>query len=359
MGRLIALLPGDGIGPEVVREARKIVEIVGRKTGAELQMEEALCGGSAIDAVGNPLPRETMELCERSDAILLGAVGGPKWDARELDQRPEQGVLRLRKEFDLFANLRHAKLYPQLVSSSPLKAEIAGGVDIMVVRELTGDVYFGKPRGIFHENGKRVARNTMVYHEDEVRRVARVAFDIARGRRRKVSSVDKSNVLEAMRLWREVVGEVGGGYPDVTLEHLYVDNCAMALVTSPRRFDVILTPNMFGDILSDEAAVLSGSIGMLPSASLGGVVGLYEPVHGSAPDIAGKDVANPIACIMSVAMMFRYAFDMAGVADKVESSVVAVLERGFRTKDIQQQNTTLVGTSRMGDLIAEELELQL
>jgi len=359
MARLIAVLPGDGIGREVVREACRILEIVNRKAGAALAMEEALCGGAAIDEAGSPLPVETVRLCEQSNAILLGAVGGPKWDPLDLARRPEQAVLRLRKELDLFANLRPAKLYGPLVSSSPLRREIAEGVDVMVVRELTSGIYFGEPRGVSVEGGRRVGRNTMVYREDEIRRIAKVAFDVSRERRRKVSSVDKANVLETMRLWREVVTDVGAGYPDVVLEHLYVDNCAMALVTSPRRFDVILTGNMFGDILSDEAAVLSGSIGMLPSASIGGSVGLYEPIHGSAPDIAGKDVANPIASIMSAAMMLRYAFGMGDVAERIESAVVAVLARGYRTKDIAAENATVVGTRAMGDLIAEELDATL
>src|SRR5215471_12165233 len=306
----IAILGGDGIGQEVTPEARKVLEVVGRATGVSFEFEPAVIGGAAIDATGEPLPPATLALCERSDAILFGSVGGPKWDNLPQEKRPERGLLGLRKELDLFANLRPATCFPMLVDASPLKREVVEHTDIMVIRELTGGLYFGEPRGReeFADGGTR-AINTMAYTSREIERVARVAFDVAMKRRKRLASVDKANVLVVSQLWREVVTRVGKEYPQVQLEHVLVDNCAMALVHKPTQFDTIVTENTFGDILSDEAAILAGSMGMLPSASLGGKVGLYEPVHGTAPDIAGKDLANPIAAILSAAMLLRYSLD--------------------------------------------------
>ena len=353
----IALLGGDGIGQEVTPEARKVLEVVGRATGASFEFEAALIGGAAIDATGEPLPASTLRLCEQSDAILFGAVGGPKWDALPQEQKPERGLLGLRKELDLFANLRPAKCFPMLLDASPLKREVVEGTDIMVIRELTGGLYFGEPRGReeFADGGAR-AVNTMAYTSREVERVARAAFDVAMKRKKRLASVDKANVLVVSQLWREVVTRVGKDYPQVALEHVLVDNCAMALVHKPTHFDTIVTENTFGDILSDEAAILAGSMGMLPSASIGGRVGLYEPVHGTAPDIAGQGVANPIAAILSAAMLLRYSLSLGADADRIDAAVIRVLEQGHRTRDIHAAGTKLVGTKEMGDLISAEVE---
>lgn len=352
----IAVIPGDGIGPEVVKQAIVVLEAVARKFGHQFEFQEVLMGGAALDAVGVPLPDETLKVCLESDAVLLGAVGGPKWDDLPGHLRPEAGLLGIRKGLNLFANLRPAKVFPQLKSASTLKEEILGeGLDILVVRELTGDLYFGEKGRAKVSDGEK-AWDTAVYSTHEVERVAHVAFKIARGRRRKVTSVDKANVLESSRLWREVVSRVGQQYPDVELNHMYVDNAAMQLIRNPGQFDVILTTNMFGDILSDEAAMLTGSLGMLPSASLGeGKLGLYEPVHGSAPDIAGQDKANPIATIMSAAMMLRYSFGLEREARAIEDAVSRVLEQGYRTADIATPGDTVVGTQEMGRLIAQNL----
>ena len=355
----IAVLAGDGVGQEVIPEAVRVLQAVAKGTGISLEFEPALCGGAAIDATGHPLPPATLELCRLAHAILFGAVGGPKWDGVPQEQRPERGLLALRKELDLYANLRPATCFPMLEDASPLRREVVSGTDIMVIRELTGGLYFGEPRGIEQRaDGSDRAVNTMVYTSGEIERVARVAFDVARKRRRKVTSVDKSNVLVVSQLWREVVNRVATDYPDVTLDHVLVDNCAMALVQRPTQFDTIVTENTFGDILSDEAAILAGSMGMLPSASLGGAVGLYEPVHGTAPDIAGKGVANPIAAVLSSAMLMRYSLDLVDAAAKVERAVMRVLEQGYRTADIAGAGSRRVGTREMGEAILKEVEAQ-
>ena len=355
----IAVLPGDGIGQEVTPEAERVLATVGKHAGVSFEFERALIGGAAIDATGHPLPDETLRLCRASNAILFGAVGGPKWDDAPHEKRPERGLLAVRKELDLYANLRPARCFPMLVDASPLKRSIVEGTDLMVIRELTGGLYFGEPRGVekLADGGTR-AINTMAYTSREVERVARVAFDVARKRRRRLTSVDKVNVLVVSQLWREVVTRVGKDYPDVTLDHLLVDNCAMALVQRPTGFDTIVTENTFGDILSDEAAILAGSMGMLPSASLGGAVGLYEPVHGTAPDIAGKGIANPIAAILSAAMLLRYSFDRTKDADRIDAAVLQVLEAGHRTADIAPRGSRVTGTKEMGDLIVRALEAQ-
>jgi 3-isopropylmalate dehydrogenase len=352
----IAVLPGDGIGREVTPEAQKVLQVVGKATGTSFEFEAALVGGAAIDATGGPLPQSTLALCEASDAILFGAVGGPKWDNAPQEQRPERGLLAIRKELDLFANLRPARCFSMLIDASPLRREVVEGTDLMVIRELTGGLYFGEPRGReeFADGGAR-AVNTMAYTSREIERVARVAFDVAMKRKKRLASVDKANVLIVSQLWREVVGRVAKEYPQVELEHVLVDNCAMALIQHPTRFDTLVTENTFGDILSDEAAILAGSMGMLASASLGGRVGLYEPVHGTAPDIAGQGSANPIAAILSAAMLLRYSLDRGADADRIEAAVLRVLDRGSRTRDIHSAGTTLVGTTAMGDLIAHEV----
>lgn len=357
MRKKICLLPGDGIGPEIVAEAVKVLHKVGRKFGHSFDFEEALIGGAAIDATGSPLPLETVAVCKASDAVFLGAVGGPKWDKLDNKSRPEKGLLGIRKELNLFANLRPATLFSELAGACLLRPDIAAkGLDLIVVRELTGDVYFGEPRGIETRHGERVGFNTMIYAESEIRRIAKVAFETARKRSRRVCSVEKSNVLDVSRLWKDVVCEVGEEYPDVALSHLYVDNAAMQLVRDPSQFDVILTGNIFGDILSDEASVLTGSLGMLPSASLGaGAPGLFEPIHGSAPDIAGQNKANPLATILSAAMMLRLAFDLVKEADAVENAVHATLREGFRTGDIMEPGKMLVGTTTMGDYVTERI----
>jgi 3-isopropylmalate dehydrogenase len=355
----IAVLPGDGIGQEVIPEAVGVLKTVGKATGAGFEFEEALVGGAALDAARTPLPPATLALCRQSHAILFGAVGGPRWDDAPHEQRPERGLLGLRKELDLYANLRPARCFPMLVDASPLKRAVVESTDLMVIRELTGGLYFGEPRGVerFPDGGAR-AVNTMVYTTREIERVARVAFDVARKRRRRLASVDKANVLVVSQLWREVVTAVGREYPDVELEHVLVDNCAMALVHRPTRFDTIVTENTFGDILSDEAAILAGSMGMLPSASLGGTVGLYEPVHGTAPDIAGRGIANPLAAILSAAMLLRYSLNMLSDADRIETAVLRVLESGQRTADIAGAGEKAVGTRAMGAAVVRELEAQ-
>jgi 3-isopropylmalate dehydrogenase len=351
----IAVLPGDGIGPEIIREARKVIDVVAAKTGARFVMEEGLVGGAAYDHYGTPLPDAVMQMAAASDAVLLGAVGGPKWEPLEYSLRPERGLLGLRSGLGLFANLRPVVVFEDLIDASPLKPEVIRGIDLLIVRELAGDAYFGKPRGVRVENGQRIGINTMVYTETEIRRILKTAFELARGRRKKLLSVDKANVLEVTELWRDVATEMGRDYPDVELQHMYVDNCAMQLIRNPGQFDVIVTTNMFGDILSDEASMLAGSLGMLPSASRGEKTAMYEPSHGSAPDIAGQGIANPLATILSAAMMLRDSFGMPEAATVVENAVRLVLKAGFRTEDIRQKGATIVGTEAMGDLVAEKV----
>ncbi|MBC7242052.1 MAG: 3-isopropylmalate dehydrogenase [Anaerolineae bacterium] len=354
----IVLLPGDGIGPEVVAEGVKVLKAVAQERGMELHLQEELLGACAIDRTGSPLPPATLEAVSQCDAVLMGAVGHPKYDDPKLPVRPEQGLLGLRKAMGVFANLRPVAVMPALLHASTLKPEVLQGTDLIVVRELTGGIYFGQPKERGVKDGQRWAMDTMHYWEHEVRRVAHVAFRLARQRRKKLTSVDKANVLECSRMWREVVNEVAQEYPDVTLEHMLVDACAMALIRTPTSFDVVLTENMFGDILTDEAAMLAGSIGMLPSASLGeGRRGLYEPIHGSAPTIAGKNIANPLGTILSVAMLLRHSLDMETEARAVEEAVAAVLAAGYRTADIAEPGCTTVGTSQMGDLVVQHLKL--
>ena len=352
----LAVIPGDGIGPDVVEQTLLVLDKVGAKFGHTFHYQKVLAGGCAIDATGACLPQETIDVCKASDAVLLGAVGGWKWDTLPGDQRPERALLGLRKALGLFANLRPALLFEQLADASPLKPEIlAGGLDIVVVRELTGGIYFGE-KGFKDTDLGPAAYDVEQYAEEEVRRIAKVAFDMAMKRSKHVTSVDKANVLESSRLWRRVVAEVGKDYPEVTLDNLYVDNAAMQLVRNPRQFDVIVTSNIFGDILSDEASQITGSIGMLPSASLAqGNFGMYEPVHGSAPDIAGQDKANPMATILSAAMMLRYTFGLGKEADAVENAVKAVLDQGYRTPDLFAGEGTLIGTAEMGRRIAEAI----
>lgn len=354
----IAVLPGDGVGPDVVEQAVSIIKLIGKKYECEFDLQYGDIGGCAIDRHGEPLPKQTLEMCKACDAVLLGAVGGPKWDTLPGDKRPEAGLLGIRAGLGLYANLRPAVIYPAMADASPLKKEIVDkGVDIMVVRELTGGMYFGKRGRLQTENMGEAAYDTEQYSTFEIERIARVAFDAASKRSGKLVSVDKSNVLESSRLWREVVVKVSKDYPQVELSHMYVDNAAMQLVRNPGQFDVIVTSNMFGDILSDEASMIAGSIGMLPSASLGdGNMGMYEPVHGSAPDIAGMDIANPIATILSAAMMMKYSFNLQEASDDIENAVKKVLDKGIRTRDIASPGMTVVGTKEMGRLIAEELE---
>ena len=356
MNYKLAVIPGDGIGPDVVEHTLLVLDKVGEKFGHTFQYHKVLAGGCAIDATGGCLPQETIDVCKASDAVLLGAVGGWKWDTLPGDQRPERALLGLRKALGLFANLRPALLFEQLADASPLKPEIlAGGLDIVVVRELTGGIYFGE-KGVKDTDLGPAAYDIEQYAEEEVRRIAKVAFDMAMKRSKHVTSVDKANVLESSRLWRRVVTEVAKDYPEVTLDHLYVDNAAMQLVRNPRQFDVIVTSNIFGDILSDEASQITGSIGMLPSASLAqGNFGMYEPVHGSAPDIAGQDKANPMATILSAAMMLRYTFGLGQEADAIENAVKSVLDQGYRTPDLFAGEGTLVGTAEMGRRIAEAI----
>ena len=351
----VAVLPGDGIGPEIVREAVKVFGVVAERAGVRFDLQEGLAGGAAYDRFGTPLPEEVMQLALASDAVLLGAVGGPKWESLDYSVRPERGLLGLRSGLGLYANLRPVVVFEDLIDASPLKPDVVRGIDMIIVRELLGDAYFGKPRGVRIENGRRIGINTMVYTEDEIRRIAKVGFDLARDRRNKLLSVDKANVLEMTELWRDVVTEVGRDYPEVKLTHMYVDNCAMQLIRNPGQFDVIVTTNMFGDILSDEASMLTGSLGMLPSASLGAKTAMYEPSHGSAPDIAGKGIATPLATILSVAMMLRHSFGMAAEAELVEKAVRLALKEGFRTEDIRQTGARIVGTVEMGNLVVEKL----
>jgi 3-isopropylmalate dehydrogenase len=359
----LLILPGDGIGPECMRQVRRVIDWLDRKRMVTFEVEEDLVGGCAIDAHGTPLTDETMDKAMATDAVLLGAVGGPKWDDLPFEQKPERGLLRLRKDMELFANLRPAICFDALVGASTLKPEVVGGLDIMIVRELTGGVYFGEPRGIEElPDGTRRGVNTQVYTTPEIQRVARVAFDLAGKRKGRLCSVEKANVMESGVLWREEVQKLGDAeYPDIELSHLYADNCAMQLVRDPKQFDVIVTDNLFGDMLSDAAAMLTGSLGMLPSASLGALDesgrrrALYEPVHGSAPDIAGKDRANPLASLLSFSMMLRYSFDMDEDADLIDRAVEAVLSGGMRTADIMQENTARVSTTVMGDAILQQL----
>ena len=356
MTQRILVLPGDGIGPEIVAEAVKILHALQRDHGLDVTLEEGLLGGCAVDATGEPYPARTQAQARAADAILLGAVGGPRYDSLPRPQRPERGLLAIRKDLKLFANLRPAVVFPQLAAASSLKPEVVAGLDILIVRELTGDVYFGEPRGIETRNGERVGINTMIYSESEIRRIAHVAFRAAQKRQGRLCSVDKMNVLETTQLWRDVVCEVAAEYPDVALSHMLVDNAAMQLVRNPKQFDVMVTGNLFGDILSDEASMLTGSIGMLPSASLDADgKGLYEPIHGSAPDIAGRGVANPLATILSLGMMLRYSLGRADLAEQVEAAVSRVLDQGLRTADIARSGEATVGTVAMGDAVAAAL----
>src|SRR4051794_4364840 len=348
----LAILPGDGIGPEIIAQAKKVL----RKLALPLETQDAPVGGAGYEACGNPLPPATLALAKQADAILFGAVGDARYDKLERSKRPEQAILGLRKELGLFANLRPAQVHPELASASALKAEVVAGLDILIVRELTGDIYFGEPKGVRETHGEREGFDTMRYRESEIRRIARVAFDAARKRGKRVCSVDKANVLETSQLWREVVTQEAEAYPDIELTHMYVDNCAMQLVRTPKQFDVIVTGNLFGDILSDEASMLTGSIGMLPSASLDAKgKGLYEPIHGSAPDIAGKGVANPLATILSAAMMLRYSLRQPQSATRVEKAVSKVLRDGLRTADIYTTGTRKVGTEEMADAVVAAL----
>ncbi len=349
----IAVLPGDGIGPEVTAEAVKVLKAVEEVIGQSFRFQSGLVGGSAVDATAVPLPSETIAICNQASAILFGAVGGPKWDSKRPEARPEQGILQLRQRMGLYINLRPAVVHDSLVAHSALRPERVRGTDLVIVRELMGGIYFGNPRGIFAKNGERFGINTEIYKEHEIERVAHRAFQLAQIRRQKLTSVDKANVLETSRLWREVVNRLARAYPDVEVEHLYVDNCAMRLIDRPTSFDVILTSNMFGDILSDEAAMLTGSIGLLPSASLGERAALYEPVHGSAPDIAGRNRANPLAAIASAALMLRYSFRMERAALAIETAIEKILKRGVRTAELPGKKRPL-STSRVGDLVAAE-----
>jgi 3-isopropylmalate dehydrogenase len=358
MTKKIAVLPGDGIGPEIVAEALKVLEWLNGDMDLGLVFEHGLIGGAAYDVHGSPFPQQTIDLVKQADAILLGAVGGPQWEYLDISVRPEKGLLGLRSTLALFSNLRPALLYPQLVDASTLKPDVVSGLDIMIVRELTGGIYFGQPRGIrILENGERQGYNTLVYSESEIRRIAHSAFQIAQKRSHKLCSVDKANVLECTELWREVVNEVAKDYPDVQVSHMYVDNASMQLVRAPKQFDVIVTTNMFGDILSDTAAMLTGSIGMLPSASLdANAKGMYEPIHGSAPDIAGKGIANPLATILSAAMMLRYTFNQGEAAERIEKAVNDALDANVRTADIFSEGMQKVSTSQMGDAVVSALK---
>lgn len=361
MSHQIAILAGDGIGPEIVAQAEKVLAVLQQDMGLNLELTHALVGGAAIDATGVPLPAETLTLAKASDAILLGAVGGYQWESLDIAIRPEKGLLGLRAELDLFANLRPALLFEQLANASTLKPEVVAGLDILIVRELTGGIYFGQPRGVrILDNGEKQGFNTLVYSESEIRRIAHVAFSSAQKRGKRLCSVDKANVLESTELWRNVMNEVHKAYADVELSHMYVDNAAMQLVRAPKQFDVMVTTNMFGDILSDLASMLSGSIGMLPSASLdANNKGMYEPIHGSAPDIAGKNQANPLATILSVAMLLRYSLNQNEAADKVEAAVSDVLTQGLRTADICTQGDNAISCSAMGDAVVNSLRVRL
>ncbi|HHW60835.1 MAG TPA: 3-isopropylmalate dehydrogenase [Syntrophomonadaceae bacterium] len=348
----IAVLPGDGIGVEIVPEAVKVLQTIGEQYGHRFEFTEALIGGAAYDATGHPLPDSTLELCRQSQAVLMGAIGGPKWDTLPVHLRPELGaLLPIRKELGLYANLRPAIFFPGLLHASTLKEEVIEGVDLMVIRELTGGLYFGEKKREQTADGGWVATDVLTYSTMEIERIVRFAYDVARRRRKKLCSVDKANVLESSRLWRETVSKLAEEYPDVETSHMYVDNCSMQLIRDPKQFDVIVTENMFGDILTDEASMLTGSIGMLPSASIGGQVGLYEPSHGSAPDIAGQNKANPLAMILSAAMMLRYSFDLEKEAQAVEKAVSRVMEEGYRTPDLMEPGCNAVGTVEMGDQV--------
>ena len=357
MTKKILVLPGDGIGPEIVEQGVAVLKALQKHHGLDIELDHGLLGGCAVDATGEPYPAETQAKARAVDAILLGAVGGPKYDTLPRPQRPERGLLAIRKDLGLFANLRPATVFPELASASSLKPELVAGLDILIVRELTGDIYFGEPRGIETRNGERVGFNTMLYSESEIRRILRVGFEAARQRGKRLCSVDKMNVLETTQLWRDVAEEMAKEYPGVQLSHMLVDNAAMQLVRNPKQFDVMVTGNMFGDILSDEASMLTGSIGMLPSASLDeNGKGMYEPIHGSAPDIAGKGVANPLATILSVAMMLRYSLARVDLTDKVESAVSEVLRRGLRTADIAASgDRQAAGTAEMGGAVVDLL----
>jgi 3-isopropylmalate dehydrogenase len=351
----IALLAGDGIGPEILKEAVRVLDVL-RREGMSIETEEALVGGAAYDAHGDPLPQKTLDLAKKADAVLFGAVGGPKYDKLERNKRPERAILDLRKECDFFSNLRPARVFPELADASSLKPEVVSGLDIMIVRELTGDIYFGQPRGVKGTAPNREGFNTMTYTEPQIRRILHSGFKTAQARSKRLCSVDKMNVLETMQLWRDLAEEIASEYPNVELSHMLVDNCAMQLVRNPRQFDVIVTGNLFGDILSDEASMLTGSIGMLPSASLDAKgKGLYEPIHGSAPDIAGKGLANPLAMILSMAMMFRYTFARADIAGRIEKAVRAALASGLRTADIAKKTEKPVTTTEMGSAVVESL----
>ena len=353
----ILILPGDGIGIEIVAQAVKVIDSLNRNHSMGMTLVNGLLGGAAYDETGSPFPDETIRIAKECDSILLGAVGGPKWESLERSLRPERGLLGIRSELELFSNLRPAILYPQLASASSLKNEIVSGLDLMIVRELVGGIYFGQPRGVEIKNGERFGVNSATYYESEIARIGHSAFQIAQKRKGRVCSVDKANVLEVSELWRDVMEEVSKEYSDVKLSHLYVDNAAMQLVRDPKQFDVMVTSNLFGDVLSDCAAMLTGSIGMLPSASLDkNNFGMYEPIHGSAPDIAGKDIANPLATILSVSMMLRYSLNQAELAEKIDSAVSDVLDQGYRTRDIAGDSQKVVGTEEMGDLVVKALE---
>ena len=355
MSKNIVITPGDGIGKEVTIQARKVMEYMAKRFQIVLEFAEVPIGGTAYDLTGTPLPDETLQACKAADAILLGAVGGPQWEALDYSVRPERALLGLRGELQLYANLRPAQIYGELVGASTLKPEVVDGADIMVIRELTGGIYFGQPKGVEIRNGERVGFNTLVYSESEIHRIAKVGFETAQKRSGRLTSVDKANVLEATELWRNVVQEVHKDYPDVELSHMYVDNAAMQLIRAPKQFDTIVTTNMFGDILSDASAMITGSIGMLPSASLGGKVGLYEPVHGSAPDIAGQDLANPLATILSVGMLFRYSLDLREADELIQKAVEDTITT-YRTGDIMAEGKTSVGCQRMGEEVIKSLD---
>jgi len=357
----IAVLPGDGIGPEVIAESVKVLKALGKSYNHKFQLHEGIIGGVAVDTLGVSLPKETLELCQRSDAVLFGAVGGPKWDDPQAKVRATDGILELRKGLSLFANLRPVKITPSLVDSTPLKSNIVKDVDLLVVRELTGGLYFGQPKKQWRSSSGRQAVDTMAYSEKEIERIVRMGFELAQGRSKKLTSVDKANVLESSRLWRKIVTEISSNYPEVELQHVFIDACTMQLIQHPKEFDVIVTSNVFGDILTDEASVLAGSLGMLPSASLAGLpsgktFGLYEPVHGTAPDIEGKNIANPIAAILSAAMMLRYSFNLMPEAKAVEDAVETTLNEGYRTPDIWIEGDKKVGTEEMGNTIIQKLK---
>jgi 3-isopropylmalate dehydrogenase len=357
----IAVLPGDGIGPEVMTQALKVLQVVGEKFGHSFHLRDGLIGGVAIDTLGTALSDNTLKMCEQCDAVLLGAVGGSKWDDPQAKIHPEDGLLALRKGLKLFANLRPVKVFPMLVNSTNLKPEVVKGVDLMVVRELTGGLYFGQPKKQWRTSKGRRAVDTLAYSEAEIERILRIGFELARSRRKKLTSVDKANVLQSSRLWRQIAIEMSADYPDIELQHMLVDACAMRLIQRPSELDVVVTENMFGDILTDEASMLAGSMGMLPSASLAGIpkgetFGMYEPIHGSAPSRAGQDLANPIATILSVAMMFRYSFALGTEAQAIENAVLTTLEQGYRTYDIMSEGNAKVGTKQMGDLIAQRVK---